>query len=58
MSPERQSKGAGVDRVIAHTLPEASLSTSVLTTCGFEQTALVSDPDGDEDLVWRWELLS
>lgn len=71
VSPERQGKGlatwaaeqlierargAGVDQVIAHTLPEVNPSTSVLTKCGFEQTAVVSDPDGDEDLVWRWEL--
>jgi hypothetical protein len=43
--------------VIAHTLPEMSPSTGVLSRCGFAYVADVADPDGEvEGVVWRWEL--
>lgn len=45
---------AGVRVVVAHTLPEHSASTRVLTRCGFTQVAEVIDPD--DGPVWRWEL--
>lgn len=51
-----RARAAGVVLVLAHTVPELSPSTSVLTTCEFRRTGLVDDPDGDEGLVWRWEL--
>lgn len=71
VAPERQGRGlatsaakqlieraraAGVERVLAHTLPEPGPSTSVLEKCGFEYTGVVTDPDGQEGDVWRWEL--
>ena len=72
VAPERQGKGiatavvrqlvtrseaAGVACVIAHTLPEKSASTSVLSRCGFTHESDVVDPDGGvEGVVWRWEL--
>ena len=72
VAPERQGKGiatavvgelvtraraAGVNRVIAHTLPEMSPSTTVLSRCGFIHMGDVADPDGGVDgVVWRWEL--
>lgn len=44
----------GAQRVIAHTLPQLSASTRVLSKCGFQQNATIHDlEDGD---VWRWEL--
>ena len=43
-----------VQVVRAHTLPEKSPSTSVLTACGFELLGEVMDPE--DGLVWRWEL--
>jgi RimJ/RimL family protein N-acetyltransferase len=45
---------AGVTTVVAHTRPEPSFSTQLLTTLGFTQTATVDDPD--DGPVWRWEL--
>lgn len=39
--------------VLAHTLPEESASTRVLTKCGFENVGEAMDPD--DGLVWRWE---
>lgn len=39
--------------VRAHTLPELSASTRVLTKCGFARVGEVMDPD--DGLVWRWE---
>jgi RimJ/RimL family protein N-acetyltransferase len=72
VAPERQGKGiatavvrqlvarartAGVTCVIAHTVPEKSPSTSVLSRCGFAYVDDVADPDGGvEGVVWRWEL--
>ena len=45
---------AGVRVVVAHTLPEYSASTTVLTRCGFTRVIATIDPrDGP---VWRWEL--
>ncbi len=42
-----------VQRIQAHTAPEANASTKVLTKCGFHFIGLVEDPvDG---LIWRWE---
>jgi RimJ/RimL family protein N-acetyltransferase len=40
--------------VRAHTLPQNSPSTSVLTACGFTPLGEVIDPE--DGLVWRWEL--
>jgi RimJ/RimL family protein N-acetyltransferase len=45
----------GVAIVCAHTRPEESASTHVLTKCGFEFIGEVMDPE--DGLVWRWELL-
>jgi hypothetical protein len=42
-----------VTTVLAHTLPEESASTAVLTKCGFVHTGDAHDPD--EGTVWRWE---
>lgn len=42
-----------VKTVRAHTLPEPSASTRVLTKCGFRQLGEVIDPE--DGLVWRWE---
>jgi RimJ/RimL family protein N-acetyltransferase len=39
--------------VRAHTLPEVSASTRVLTKCGFKHIGEVVDPE--DGLVWRWE---
>ncbi len=39
--------------VRAHTLPEPSASTRVLTKCGFRCVGEVVDPE--DGLVWRWE---
>ena len=50
-----QAERAGVRTVVAHTLPEASASTSVLRRCGFAHVATVSDPAGAVGDVWRWE---
>lgn len=68
VAPERQGRGiatavvhellaragtAGVRLVIAHTLAEASASTTVLDRCGFACTGEASDPAAGT--VWRWE---
>ena len=69
VAPEHQGKGyateaaaalasyafsdAQVRVVRAHTLPEASASTRVLTKCGFQHIGEVMDPE--DGLVWRWE---
>jgi glutathione peroxidase len=50
----RRAREAGVDMVIAHTLPEESASTAVLHKCGFTRGADSADPD--EGTVWRWEM--
>jgi ribosomal-protein-alanine N-acetyltransferase len=39
--------------VRAHTLPQASASTRVLTKCGFRRVGAVID--AEDGLVWRWE---
>jgi RimJ/RimL family protein N-acetyltransferase len=44
----------GVRTVRAHTLPDSSASTAVLTKCGFEWVGEVVDPE--DGLVWRWEI--
>jgi RimJ/RimL family protein N-acetyltransferase len=45
---------SGAVRVVcAHTLPEESASTHVLTKCGFRNVGAVIDPE--DGLVWRWE---
>ena len=43
-----------LQRVVAHTLPEPSASTTVLTRCGLVRTGELVDPN--EGLLWRWEL--
>ncbi|MCA1673410.1 MAG: GNAT family N-acetyltransferase, partial [Actinobacteria bacterium] len=48
-----RARGAGVRKVIAHTRPEPSPSTSVLARCGFRKVDEVVDPD--DGPVWRWE---
>ncbi len=45
-----------VQRVHAHTLPEANASTRVLTKCGFRHLGSVVDPE--DGPVWRWEITS
>lgn len=48
--------GSGQVRLVcAHTRPEESASTHVLTKCGFDWIGEVMDPE--DGLVWRWELL-
>ncbi len=42
-----------VKRVIAHTLPMETASTTVLSKCGFEFVSDVIDPE--DGLVWRWQ---
>jgi [ribosomal protein S5]-alanine N-acetyltransferase len=42
-----------VQIVRAHTLPQPSASTRVLTKCGFHHLGEVIDPE--DGLVWRWE---
>lgn len=49
----RFARQSGATCVRAHTLPERSPSTSVLTSCGFEHKGEFIDPD--DGLVWRWE---
>lgn len=44
-----------VQRIRAHTLPEANASTRVLTKCGFDFVGDAHDPE--DGLVWRWELV-
>lgn len=44
----------GVTGVRAHTLPETSASTRILTKCGFVHTGDFQDPD--DGRLWRWEL--
>ncbi|SDM55427.1 GNAT family N-acetyltransferase [Siphonobacter aquaeclarae] len=43
-----------VNSVIAHTLPEESPSTRVLTKVGFVHAGETEDPD--DGIVWRWIL--
>jgi len=52
-----RARDAGVDMVIAHTLPEESPSTGVLRRCGFVRTGEVAvSDDGVAGEVWHWEL--
>ena len=69
VAPDHQGKGyateaaealaafafsSGLVRIVrAHTLPNASASTQVLTKCGFRYVGEVMDCD--DGLVWRWE---
>jgi ribosomal-protein-alanine N-acetyltransferase len=47
--------GSGLVRLVcAHTRPEESASTRVLTKCRFQRVGEVVDPE--DGLVWRWEL--
>lgn len=48
-----RGRAAGLRLVLAHTLPEPSASTAVLTRCGFRNAG---DADEDGVAVWRWEL--
>ena len=68
VAPEHQGKGYATEavaalvsyafstgqvcRVMAHTRPEPSASTRVLTKCGFRRIGEVIDPE--DGLVWRW----
>ena len=72
VAPERQGRGiatavvtelvarartAGVTLVVAHTLPEMSASTTVLSRCGFSHVGDAVDlVSGVNGVVWRWEL--
>ena len=72
VAPERQGRGiatavvtelvararaGGVTLVAAHTLPEMSASTTVLSRCGFSLVGNAVDPvSGVKGVVWRWEL--
>jgi [ribosomal protein S5]-alanine N-acetyltransferase len=49
-----RGRAAGLERIVAHTLPSESPSTSVLRKCGFSRAGDVDDPD--DGPVWRWEL--
>jgi len=51
---ERAFSEPDVDRVLAHTLPDANASTAVLTRLGFVQTETVEDPE--DGTIWRWVL--
>ena len=52
-----RARVAGIDSVVAHTLPGRSASTSVLNRCGFTHVSDVPDPDCQvEGVAWRWEL--
>ena len=52
-----RARVASLKSVVAHTLPESSASTGVLTRCGFSYVGEIPDPDGQVDgVVWRWEL--
>jgi RimJ/RimL family protein N-acetyltransferase len=42
-----------VGLVCAHTLPEASASTRVLTKCGFQKIGEINH--AEDGLIWRWE---
>jgi len=44
----------GVRKVIAHTLPRESASTSVLRKAGLHHIGEVEDPE--DGRVWRWEI--
>ena len=50
----RRAQAAGVNRVIAHTLPERNPSTRLLERLGFRMAEEVVDPE--DGTVWRWEL--
>jgi len=47
-----RARSAGVELVLAHTLPDESPSTGVLRRCGFTMAGEVAD---GEAVVWRWE---
>ena len=47
-----RAAGAGVRRVVAHTLPEENASVAVLRRNGFARDGEAVDPD--EGTVWRW----
>ena len=49
-----RAREAGLEQVIAHTLPEENASTSVLVKNGFVRAGEAHDPD--EGTVWRWAL--
>jgi [ribosomal protein S5]-alanine N-acetyltransferase len=50
----QRAQRAQVQRVLAHTLPRRSSSTTVLERCGFTQVGEEIDPE--DGPVWRWEL--
>ncbi|MBW3549021.1 MAG: GNAT family N-acetyltransferase [Actinobacteria bacterium] len=49
-----RARAARLRTVVAHTLAEASPSTSVLARSGFANVGEVLDPD--DGPIWRWEL--
>lgn len=49
----RRAAAAGVTRVEAHTLAEATASTRVLERCGFERRDVLDDAHGP---LWKWSL--
>jgi len=50
----RRARAAGVERVIAHTLPEHNASTRLLERLEFQLVDEVVHPD--DGPIWRWEL--
>lgn len=50
-----QARHEGLERVIAHTLPEQNASTTVLERCGFSRAGVDLEAGVDGE-VWRWEL--
>ena len=49
------ARHGGARLVLAHTLPVANASGSVLARSGFDRLGTVHDPE--DGLVWRWRLL-
>lgn len=49
-----RARAAGLAEAIAHTRPEWSPSTSVLTRCGFRKVGELVDPE--DGPLWRWQL--
>ena len=48
------ARAHAVERILAHTLPEANRSTAVLERLGFACEGAVVDPE--DGVIWRWSL--
>lgn len=53
---EKAAAAGSVDRVIAHTTPEANPSTGVLAALGFQRDGESTDPDAGTVLRWRLDV--